>query len=108
MKMKNFAMGVSLLLLLSLVSYLDSPYSILNKKISYTASEPAVTHPIDLTPQTDMPDLEEKLIKTKKEDGYITETYREYEVYKDKNGKVIKSVPTSKMDTLFYKDYTNN
>ena len=35
-------------------------------------------------------------------DGYIVETYREYEVYKDDKGQVIKKVPTSNYDYLRY------
>ena len=41
--------------------------------------------------------------KTKK-DGYIVETYREYEFYRDKNGQVIKKIPTSNENTLRYYD----
>jgi len=38
-------------------------------------------------------------------DGYIVETYREYEVYKDKDGNIIKQVPTSNFDYIRYKEY---
>lgn len=36
-------------------------------------------------------------------DGYIVETYREYEVYKDKDGNILKQVPTSNFDYIKYK-----
>lgn len=36
-------------------------------------------------------------------DGYIVETYREYEVYKDKDGNILKHVPTSNFDYIKYK-----
>lgn len=36
-------------------------------------------------------------------DGYIVETYREYEIYKDKYGNIIKQVPTSNFDYIKYK-----
>jgi hypothetical protein len=36
-------------------------------------------------------------------DGYIVETYREYEVYKDKDGNIFKQVPTSNFDYIKYK-----
>ncbi|RLL47761.1 hypothetical protein D8M04_00305 [Oceanobacillus piezotolerans] len=42
--------------------------------------------------------LEEKNIV----DGYVIETYREYETYRDKEGKIIESLPTSKYDYLRY------
>ncbi|MCM2532573.1 hypothetical protein NDK43_09480 [Neobacillus pocheonensis] len=110
MKSKTFIMGLCLLFLLALVAYLDSPYSIINKNYSYSASviEPAVAQPIDESPPTDVPQLVEKLKKREKVDGFIVETYQEYEVYMDKNGKVKKSVPTSKTDTLKYWDYSSH
>lgn len=36
-------------------------------------------------------------------DGYIVETYREYEIYKDQYGNIIKQVPTSNFDYIKYK-----
>jgi hypothetical protein len=43
--------------------------------------------------------LEEK----KQVDGYTIETYREYEIYTDETGKIIKQVPTSNFEYLKYK-----
>ena len=68
-------------------AYLDSPFSFLNKNYSYTADEPAVAQPMNQSVSTDNPDMEEKLVRKEKIDGYIVETYREYEVYKDEDGK---------------------
>ena len=36
-------------------------------------------------------------------DDDIVETYREYEIYKEENGQVVKKVPTSKYEYLRYK-----
>jgi hypothetical protein len=36
-------------------------------------------------------------------DGYIVETYREYEIYKDQEGNIIKQVPTSNFDYIRYR-----
>jgi hypothetical protein len=36
-------------------------------------------------------------------DGYIIETYREYEIYIDENGSVIKQIPTSNFEYIKYK-----
>jgi hypothetical protein len=36
-------------------------------------------------------------------DGYIIETYREYEIYTDENGSIIKQIPTSNFEYLKYK-----
>jgi hypothetical protein len=43
--------------------------------------------------------LEEK----KQEGGYTIETYREYEIYTDETGTIIKQVPTSNFEYLKYK-----
>ena len=96
-----------LLLTLGFMAYLDSPYSFLNRDFTYSASEPVTTvaNTKNQIPSTKQPDTVEKLEKQTKENGYIVETYREYEVYKDSNGNVTKSVPTSKTDTLRYWDY---
>jgi hypothetical protein len=94
-----------LILILGFTAYLDSPYSFLNKSYSYTAVEPASAQPIseDITGNT--PDTEEKLVKKVKENGYIVETYREYDVYKNAQGTITKEVPTSHYDELKYWDY---
>jgi hypothetical protein len=106
MKMKTSLLG--LLLVLALGAYLESPYSILNAKYTYTADQPAMAQPVKVDQPTDLPDLQEKLEKTERVDGYIVETYKEYEVYKDKNGNITKELPTGKTDTLQYWDYRNN
>jgi hypothetical protein len=36
-------------------------------------------------------------------DGYTIETYREYEIYTDETGTIIKQVPTSNFEYLKYK-----
>ncbi len=104
MKMKVPAVFF-LLLTLGLMAYLDSPYSLLNRDFIYSANEPVTAVPSEQIPVAKQPNTVEKLEKRTKENGYIVETYREYEVYKDSNGNVIKSVPTSKTDTLRYWDY---
>ncbi|WML44822.1 hypothetical protein [Neobacillus sp. PS3-40] len=104
--MKNqFSAFLILFFLIGFMAYLDSPYSFLNRDYSYSPSEPVIAKPMDQTPFTDKPDIEERLENREKVDGYIVETYREYEIYKDQNGEVTKSVPTSKMDQLKYWDY---
>lgn len=104
----NFSVFFILVLLLAATAYLDSPYSFLNKKYTFAASEPVTAAPINELPSSKVPEIVEKLEERTKEDGYIVETYREYEVYKDGDGNVTKSVPTSKTDTLKYWDYSKN
>lgn len=48
--------------------------------------------------------LELKLDKTELMDGYIVESYREYEVYRNEAGTVLKSVPTNHYEYLKYLD----
>lgn len=96
-----------LILILGFAAYLDSPYSFLNKNYSYTADQPATAQPMSKIVSTDTPDTEEKLVKKEKQNGYIVETYREYDIYKDAEGNVTKEVPTSQYDELKYWDYKN-
>ena len=103
MKTKTSLLG--LILVLALGAYLESPFSFLNIKYSYTADQPVMAMPAQVEKPTDIPETVEKLKKTKKVDGYIFETYEEYEVFKDKNGKITKKIPTGKIDTLQYWDY---
>jgi hypothetical protein len=35
-------------------------------------------------------------------DGYVVETYREYEIYKNEQGQVVNKVPTSNYDYIRY------
>lgn len=108
MKAVTFRNGLFLLLLIVLMAYLDSPYSILNKGYVYTEDQPASAQPIESEDEdTNSFVLEDKLEYTEKVDGYIVEIYQEFEVYRDKNGNVIKSIPTSKTETLKYWDYSN-
>jgi hypothetical protein len=96
-----------LILIIGFAAYLDSPYSFLNKNYSYSADQPAAAQPMSKMIPTDTPDTEEKLVHKEKVNGYIVETYREYEVYKDAEGNVKKEVPTSQYDELKYWDYKN-
>ena len=104
MKLKTFVSICCLLVTLGFAAYLDSPYSFINKNYAYSTDQPVMVQPVDVEPSPDVPVLEEKLINTEKVDGYIVKTYEEYEVYKDKDGNVLKSEPTGKIDTLQYWD----
>jgi hypothetical protein len=107
MTLKTFTSVSILLLLIGFSAYLDSPYSFLNKNYAYSADQPVMVQPVDVEPSIDVPELEEKLEKTERIDGYIVETYEEYEVYKDKDGNVVKSEPTGNTNTLKYWDYNS-
>ncbi|MFC3885685.1 hypothetical protein ACFOU2_20295 [Bacillus songklensis] len=53
--------------------------------------------------QTQNFELEEKLVDKEEVDGYVVETYREYEIYKDQKGNIKKVIPTSNYNYLRYK-----
>lgn len=50
-----------------------------------------------------LPELEYLHEEDEEVDGYIVETYREYEIYKDQEGNIIKQVPTSNYDYIRYR-----
>jgi hypothetical protein len=102
MKIKTFTSVLFLVAALGFAAYLDSPYSFINEDYAYSTDQPVMAQPVEVEPSSDIPVLEEKLEKVERVDGYIVETYQEYEVYKDKDGNVIKSEPTGKIETLQY------
>jgi hypothetical protein len=122
---KIFLPGVGILLTLVLLSYLESPYSVMNKghvqslsipyEVLLADAEAQGSKPVSLDEETnEAADKESEevvaqnysldmiLEETTEIDGYIIETYREYEIYKDNKGEVIKKVPTSNYDYLRY------
>ena len=50
-----------------------------------------------------IPSLEWYLVSRETEDDYIVETYREYEVYRDMEGEIIKKNSTDHYDYIRYK-----
>ncbi|MCQ6276826.1 hypothetical protein JMM81_18235 [Bacillus sp. V3B] len=123
--MKIFLPAVGMILTLVLVSYLESPYSVVNKEhvqvsgvpyeVLMADAEAQGSEPIAIEEETNVTIDEESeevaaqnysldmvLEETTEIDGYIVETYREYEIYKDNKGKIIKKVPTSNYDYLRY------
>lgn len=99
-------MMLFLFVTLGVIAYLDSPSSFINRNYSHVINEPVMVHSIEQTEAIDTPVIENVLEDREKAyDGYIIETYREFEVYKNSDGEVTKRVPTSKEDTLKYWDY---
>ncbi|RFU60841.1 hypothetical protein [Bacillus sp. V59.32b] len=47
--------------------------------------------------------LDQRLVDREEVDGYLVETYREYELYEDQAGNVKKVIPTSNYDYIRYK-----
>jgi hypothetical protein len=48
-------------------------------------------------------EVQERLVHEEKVDGYVVETYREYEIYKDESGNVEEMIPTSNYHYIRYK-----
>ncbi|MDF2856680.1 MAG: hypothetical protein K0Q87_2531 [Neobacillus sp.] len=102
MKLQTFTMLFILLVLIAFTAYLDSPFSFVNNEYSYMTNEQAVSQPVDGEPPLEVPVLEQRIDNVERMDGYIVETYQEYEVFYDAEGKVIKRNPTSKTETVKY------
>lgn len=108
--MKNFISLVAVILLLILVSYTES--SDLNRthigSLSYStdsSSELLVSAELneENVSENIVPVLELKLVERKEMDnGNYMEIYQEYEVFKDADGKITKSVPTGHYEYLKY------
>jgi hypothetical protein len=106
--LSHFTTFLFLIIIVALIAYLDSPYSFVHSGYSYsTISEPAVAQPVDVEPPADVPVLEYMLDDVQKMNGYFVETYQEYEVYYNEEGKVIKREPTSKTESVRYWDKSN-
>jgi hypothetical protein len=113
--MDKFMAIIGVIVCLGIALYYDSSTASLTKEfrssILYTPDEiEAVTMPdenegeteVDQT-ESSIPTLEYILENTEEVDGYLVETYREYEFYSDENGKMIKKVPTNHFDFIRYK-----
>lgn len=106
--MKNNRMMLFfLIIIIGITAYLDSPYSFLNENYYYSYSEPAAVPSMSTIVPADNSETEDKLVIATKVGGYLVETYREYDVYKDAEGNIIKEVPTSHYDELKYWDYNS-
>lgn len=92
-------------LLLTFIAYLETPTAKINEEYVYYYSETETSEEASTTEEDEIygaPTLEFKLEETSEEDGYIVEEYREYEIYKNRDGEVIKTVPTSNTEYLKY------
>lgn len=109
------------------LSYLESPYSFINQEYTQVTSIPNEVLLAEAQKENDPASQEQESEETSgnenvaegeeaaqnyslemvlesksKKDGYIVETYREYQFYRDENGHVMKKVPTSNFNYLRY------
>ncbi len=126
--MKKLLPIIGIMVTMVVLIYLDSPYSLINKDYVGVTSIPnevlqaeataeeaeAVTSDSDMvegetnTGENENEEFisdytlemifEERMI----EGDYIIEEYREYEVFRDENGGILKSIPTSNYDYIRY------
>ncbi|SHR27015.1 Uncharacterised protein [Mycobacteroides abscessus subsp. abscessus] len=117
--MKKYMYILGIIALITLVAYLESPNSPLahpNEGTNMYSSIPSVedsdspgateanSNVENAEEEAVLTSLELKLEKTELVDGYIIETYREYEIYNNEAGEVIESVPTEHYEYLKYLD----
>ena len=122
--MKKLLPIIGIMVTMVVLIYLDSPYSLINKDYVGVTSIPnevlqaeataeeaeAVTSDSDMVEGEKRENeefisdytlemiFEERMI----EGDYIIEEYREYEVFRDENGGILKSIPTSNYDYIRY------
>ena len=124
--MKKLLPIIGIMVTMVVLIYLDSPYSLINKDYVGVTSIPnevlqaeataeeaeAVTSDSDMVEgETNSGENEEfisdytlEMIFEERmiEGDYIIEEYREYEVFRDENGDILKSIPTSNYDYIRY------
>jgi hypothetical protein len=117
--MKKFMYLIGVIAIIALVAYWESPNSTIthpNEAANMYPSIPSVEDSVSSETteanseieneeeEAILASLELKLEKTELVDGYIIETYREYEIYNNEAGEVIKSIPTNHYEYLKYLD----
>lgn len=101
--------ALSCLLLLCIYLVYNTP-QISKKNTEVESMETGATNDPETNEEildTIMPEFEyvHEKDKDKEVDGYIVETYREFEVHRDQNGKIVKQIPTSIYEYVRYRKY---
>jgi hypothetical protein len=92
-----------LLVILGIAALFETPMSEDRQRVDFNSSiTTAVEVEEEAEPMIPIPSLETELIKKEIIDGYVIETYQEFEVIRDKGGEIISSTPTSNYDYLRY------
>ncbi|MFT8322586.1 MAG: hypothetical protein ABF649_17005 [Bacillus sp. (in: firmicutes)] len=101
--MKKGLAAIIVLILLAFAAYVETPTASINKDYVYFYGDTDETQEVNTAEEsTGAPELEYKLDSTMKEDGYLVETYREYEIYKNDNGEVVKTIATNHTQSIKY------
>jgi hypothetical protein len=99
--MKKNLMMIGVLVIVGIASLLESPYFIDQHKGEFY-SIPASANVEEEEEADYVMSLEKELVGKDIIDGYVVEEYQEFEVYRDQEGQIVKSVPTSNFDYLRY------
>ena len=77
-----------------------------NAELDYLETDASVQNDNEIL-ETILPEFEYLHIESldKEVDGYIVETYREYEIHRDQDGHILKQIPTSNYEYVRYKNY---
>ncbi|WP_085992677.1 hypothetical protein [Oceanobacillus senegalensis] len=104
---------IGILLIIILIAFLDSPEDVyhgftpdFSGDVSQATEEVNADGINEIVPTYSS--LEYVLVSTRVEDGYMIEKYREYEIYEDENGVVVKREPTSNYEFIRYKTNGKN
>lgn len=116
--MKKLLPIIGIMVTMVVLIYLDSPYSLINKDYVGVTSIPNEVLQAEATAEAVTSDSEmvegeneefishytlEMIFEERMIEGdYIIEEYREYEVFRDENGGILKSIPTSNYDYIRY------
>lgn len=103
--MKKFAAIIGLTIIFLFVGYLET--GDLDNKDSIVVSGINADEEVNVTVEDELIDnlnlsLEMKLIDSQIINGNTVETYREYEVYRDDVGNIVKKIPTDNYEYLEY------
>ncbi|WP_059170625.1 hypothetical protein [Bacillus sp. FJAT-27445] len=93
-------------ILIASAAYLDSPFSIMNNAYYYETDGPLQAPVFTQPVSRNLVEYEMELVGKRKSNGYIIETYKEYEVRKDMNGKVVERIPGTRIEEIRYRDYS--
>lgn len=100
-------LGLSVLVLFCIYLVFAYPQNVQkNTELEYLETDASVLNENDIL-ETILPEFEYLHIESldKEVDGYIVETYREYEMQRDEDGKILKQIPTSNYEYVRYKNY---
>ncbi len=123
--MKKYLSPIGFIVIVIVMIYLEAPYSLINKDYVQVTSIPneviradgeTLVNESEMSNEKDAEETNteeaeeafadytlEMILDGKTVDGdYVIEEFREYEVYRDGEGRIIKSIPTSNFDYLRY------